>query len=141
MMEGQNNIRPKDFAIFGGVIVLTTVVVMLGYGWLYGFADIGAVVSKTTAATPAAFMPANKIPLHQQMPYPYGAYNQVAVPGVQGRPPGQRTAFAGQYVCPRHGAVGTPSFAPGGIAQCPICGSRMAFKGQEPARQFGFWGQ
>ena len=34
---------------------------------------------------------------------------------------------AGQYVCPRDGAVGLPNFDANGVPHCPVCGQVMGF--------------
>ncbi|NVL90040.1 MAG: hypothetical protein HWN69_03445 [Desulfobacterales bacterium] len=35
--------------------------------------------------------------------------------------------MAGQYVCPRDGAVGLPNFDAAGVPHCPVCGQVMNF--------------
>ncbi|HIJ79395.1 MAG: hypothetical protein OEY01_10585 [Desulfobulbaceae bacterium] len=137
MMEAKIFIRLKDLTIFGGVIILTTIVVVLAYGWLYGFDKIGVAASKGEQATTVGFLPRNSTPMHQHMPYPYGAYNQIANQVQQFSTP-TKAALAGQYACPQHGAVGMPAFAPGGTAQCPMCGSAMGFRSSPPPQRFGF---
>ena len=38
-----------------------------------------------------------------------------------------QTGGAGQYVCPRDGAVGLPNFDAAGVPHCPVCGQTMGF--------------
>lgn len=155
MYEEQNEMQLKDIGLFGGVVVLTSIVVILLYGWLYGFKELGHFSADAKGATAAGFIQRNSPPLHQQMAYPYGAYNQVAAPaGQYGYPAAQggsaqygysaggmgQTALAGQYFCPQHGAVGTPAFAPGGLPQCPLCGKMMGFNRHQAGSQFAVGG-
>ncbi len=44
-----------------------------------------------------------------------------------------QTGGAGQYVCPRDGAVGLPNFDAGGAPHCPVCGQVMGFNSTQAA--------
>ena len=121
----------KALGLFAALILTTAAGVILIYGGLYGFAFMGQKLSGAAQVmTAAANQPVGQaLPqmgggqgLQQQIGGGQGA-NQMGATG-QGLQQGQG---AGQYVCPQHGATGTPTFDANGIPLCPIDGQPMQF--------------
>ena len=107
MSEEMTRSTTANWLYFGGTIAVTTVVVIFLYGWLHGFNTLGRNVAGAGQLMTAAA---------QFSPTPQG------YPGVQGQPP-----RAGQFVCPKGGAVGMPVYWQGNMPQCPNCGQAMNF--------------
>lgn len=105
MLGDYHRIEAKQLGYFVGAIVGTAVVVTAIYWAVFGMNKWTANVQLGTNLMLAA------------APVPY-----------QGQPLA-RTGTAGQYVCPKDGAVGLPVFDAAGAPHCPVCNQVMSFNG------------
>ena len=123
----------KPLALFAGLIIATTACVSLIYGGLYGFNFMSQELSGAARVMTAAAI--QSIPQGvNQMGGGQGMLHQQPMGGGQGF--NNQGQGSGQYVCPQHGAVGTPTFGANGVALCPIDGQPMQFypANQAPVR-------
>ena len=92
----------KTYGYFFGLVIFTAIIVTIIYWAIFGFDRWSGQMQRAsdlmTAATGTPVAQANTLP-----------------PG------------AGQYVCPRSGAVGCPVFDAAGVPHCPGCGQAMRF--------------
>jgi hypothetical protein len=110
-MSEYHDIDAKRLGYFVGSIVTAAVAVTVIYCSLYGFrkwtGNVQQGANLMMAASPA--------------PYQTPA----------------RTAIAGQFICPAHGAVGLPVFDAAGVPRCPLCKEAMGFNGPQAGVQAG----
>ena len=113
MFDQYLNLDEKRIGLFLGLIIGATIVVTLLYWAIFGFdrwtveMDRASDLMMTAAVAPLAAPPT-------------GAYTTPS--GAYTTPSG-----AGQYVCPRDGAVGLPQLDAAGNPHCPVCGQVMNF--------------
>lgn len=112
----------KALGLFAALVLATTASVLLIYGGLYGFTYMGQELSGAARVMTAA---ANQ-PIGQGIQPMGGGQGQGIhqMGGGQGFSQGQG---AGQYVCPQHGAAGTPTIGANGVPLCPLDGQPMHF--------------
>jgi hypothetical protein len=96
---------PKRFGYFFGLVIGTAIIVTVIYWAIFGFNKWEGQVLRASDLMMAASI--------------------VPVAPVAAAPAGPATA--GQYVCPRDGAVGLPNLDAAGSPHCPVCGQTMGF--------------
>ncbi len=130
MIKRHYDFNIKAFGLFTVLIIATTVGVSLIYGGLYGFNYMGQELSGAARVMTAAATQ----PLGQGLHHlggGQGLHQQGGGQGMQQMGAGQGVTQtgqgAGQYVCPQHGATGTPTFDANGVPLCPLDGQPMHF--------------
>ena len=129
-----------NLSLFGGLVTVVTIIVVLIYGWMYGFnfmeqQVVGASRVLLAAHTvPQGTMNAGTAAFPAQPTYTFGQglYSPAPQTGLYGYGYTQGISAepsAGQYLCPMHGAVGLPTFDSSGFPHCPLCGQCMGFNG------------
>lgn len=105
MAEQYIEMNPKKLGYFFGLVTGVALIVTAVYWAIFGFdtwqEEMGQGMDLMLAAT---------VP-----------------PVVSGSPQATGPGLAGQYVCPRDGAIGLPRFDAGGVPYCPVCGQVMNF--------------
>jgi hypothetical protein len=138
MLDEYSGANVFNLSLFAGLVIVTSIVVILIYGWLYGFnfmeqQVVGAsrvMLAAHTAPQGAANAGIAPFPMQPAYTYGQGLLNPAPQSGLYGYGYTQRVTTgpsAGQYLCPVHGAVGLPNFDTNGIPHCPICGQYMGF--------------
>jgi hypothetical protein len=102
MFEQYFGVDEKKIGYFFGLVVAAVVVVTLIYWFLFGFNRWTGEMQRASDL----MMAAAAAPIGQ----------------TYSSPP-----MAGQYVCPRDGAVGLPRFDANGAPHCPMDGQVMSF--------------
>ena len=122
----------KGFAIYSGLVAATAAVVITLYGYVNGFDFLGEKLQGASMAMTAAF----NQPVQQQFTQPQVLHQgqgqmmyQPAPNGAQPQGMQQQAQAAGQFLCPQHGPVGTPTLDPTGTPRCPLDGQPMQFHG------------
>lgn len=116
MSKRQYEFSIKSLGLFAALIAATTIGVSLIYGGLYGFTYMGQELTGAARVMTAAAAQ----PMTQGL-HPMGG-GQGGLPMGTGQGQG-----AGQYLCPQHGAAGTPTFDANGTPLCPLDGQPMRF--------------
>lgn len=128
-----------NLSLFTGLVVGTSIIVILIYGALYGFNYLGREVTGASRVLVAAYNTpqgnvnarAAAVPVQPgYYTYGQGIYGTTPQTGQYGYGYTQGIAArstSGQYVCPVHGGVGLPNFDASGYPYCPICGQCMRF--------------
>ena len=102
MFEQYFGLDLKRAGYFFGLTVAALLMVTLIYWLVFGFDRWSGQMQRASDLMTAAVGP----PFVQATPGP---------------------AAAGQFVCPRDGAVGLPQFDGSGLPHCPVCGQVMNF--------------
>jgi hypothetical protein len=102
MLEHYLGVDTKQGGYFFGLVMGTAIFVTLIYWAIFGFDRWTGELQRSSDLMMAAAV----APLAQANPLPSGA---------------------GQYICPRDGAVGLPNFDVAGMPHCPVCGQVMGF--------------
>ncbi len=131
-MDKKTKADVLNWTLFTGTITFTTILVIILYGWLYGYDFLGRYISSPNI-TVSAWQGQHTVQAQPHVNCPPGT----TYPGVLPRhaPPVYSRATVsntstGQYICPTHGAVGMPFFRQNGIPQCPVGGGIMQFHTQ-----------
>lgn len=102
MLEQYFEMEVKKYGYFFGLVIGTAIIFTIIYWVIFGFGRWKAELQRA----PDLMMAASVAPVGQAATGPAGA---------------------GQYVCPRDGAVGLPRFDAAGVPHCPVCGQVMGF--------------
>lgn len=102
MFEQYFGLDLKRTGYFFGLIAAALLLVTAVYWLVYGFDRWSGQMQRASDLMTAAVGP----PVVQANPGPF---------------------VAGQYVCPRDGAVGLPQLDGSGLPHCPVCGQVMNF--------------
>jgi len=140
MSNGYSGVNAFNLSLFAGLVVGTSIIVILIYGAMYGFNYLGQQVTGSGRVLLAAHNTpqgnvnarAAAVPVQPGYIYGQGVYGTAPQTGQYGYGYNQGIAArstAGQYVCPVHGGVGLPNFDASGYPYCPMCGQCMRFNG------------
>ena len=110
MFEQYFGLDLKRMGYFFGLIIAALLLVTLIYWLVYGFDRWSGQMQRASDLMTAA----------------------VVSPVIQTNP-APAPAAAGQYVCPRDGAVGLPHLDGSGVPHCPVCGQVMNFNNASSA--------
>nr|MBF0220779.1 hypothetical protein [Desulfobulbaceae bacterium] len=137
MQNEKYDFSVKGFAIYIGLVGATAASVITLYGYANGFDFLGERLRGASMAMTAAF---NTQPVQQpmqqqfiqQQPFYQGQGQMMYQPAPYAAQPQamqQQAQAAGQFLCPQHGPVGTPTLDATGIPRCPLDGQPMQFHG------------
>lgn len=115
MVKDYFEVDEKRIASFVGLVVGAVVVVTLIYWIVFGFGRWTGEMQRASDLMLAA----GTAPIGPAYPAPAG---QTYAP----------PSTAGQYICPRDGAVGLPRVDANGVPHCPLDGQVMSFVPAQP---------
>ena len=118
MLEQYFEVDEKRIGYFFGLVIGAVVVVTLIYWLVFGFNRWTGEMQRASDMMLAGVA----APVGQVYAAPTGQAYTAPVGQAYTAP-----SIAGQYVCPRDGAVGLPRFDANGVPHCPLDGQVMSF--------------
>lgn len=114
MLDIYSGASLRRILTFAGAAGFVVAVVVLVYGQMYGFSNLGQTL-----------VGASKVMVAAHNTTPGGGIHAPAAGNGVNPPVTDNTT--GQYLCPVHGGAGLPVWGDNGGAHCPVCGRLMEF--------------